>query len=88
MDKLKPVQFPFTCRCGVRHAKLATARWDKVERLHYDCATCRPRPDPRDHDSTRQSIFQGHNCVNCDNGRLPCKQGNPLNCDNPRARND
>jgi len=44
MDKLKPVQFPFTCRCGVRHAKLATARWDKVDRLHYDCATCRPRP--------------------------------------------
>ena len=44
MDKLKPVQFPFTCRCGVRHAKLATARFDSKERLHYDCARCRPRP--------------------------------------------
>ena len=44
MDKLKPIQIPFVCRCGVRHAKLATARWDAVDRLHYDCAVCRPRP--------------------------------------------
>ena len=44
MDKLKPIQFPFVCRCGSHHAKLATARWDAVDRLHYDCAVCRPRP--------------------------------------------
>ena len=48
MDKLKPIQFPFTCRCGVRHAKLATARFDSKDRLHYDCAACRPRLAPKE----------------------------------------
>jgi len=47
MDKLKPIQFPFTCRCGVRHAKLATARFDSKDRLHYDCTRCRPRPQTK-----------------------------------------
>jgi hypothetical protein len=45
-------------------------------------------PDPRDPDTSRDGIFQTHNCVGCDSGRLPCKQGHPHNCDNLMARND
>ena len=82
MDKLKPIQFPFTCRCGVRHAKLATARWDKVDRLHYDCATCRPRP------AKAQGIFRDHNCTYCGDGAKPCRQGSPNQCEYPHAKND
>ena len=87
-DRLKPVPFATHCRCGHGMPKGATARWDAKERLYYDCHLCRPRPDPREPDTNNRGMFQNHNCAGCDNGRLPCKQGHPHNCDNPRARND
>lgn len=46
------------------------------------------RPDPRDPDHSRKGIFVYHNCAYCRDGELPCKQGHPNRCDNPRARND
>ena len=88
MDKLKPVPHATRCRCSNTLPKAATARYDKAERLYYDCSLCRPRPDPRDPDPTRRGKFQLHNCQACDHGRLPCRQGDVTNCDNPRARND
>gem|GEM_PF-5637406 len=93
MDKLKPVPHATRCRCGNMLPHGATARYDKAERLYYDCHICRPRPaprdpDPRDPDPTRRGKFQLHNCHACDHGRLPCRQGDATNCDNPRARND
>lgn len=86
--KLKGVPYAVRCRCGVMLPKGATARWDGRERLYYDCHMCRPRPDARDEASERTGIFRLHNCWQCDHGRLPCRQGNHLDCDNPRARND
>jgi hypothetical protein len=41
-----------------------------------------PRKNPRG------PIFRYHNCGGCDNGRLPCREGNYNSCSNPRARND
>ncbi len=39
-------------------------------------------------DHSRTGIFVYHNCAYCRDGELPCKQGAPNRCDNPRARND
>jgi hypothetical protein len=39
-------------------------------------------------DHSRTGIFVNHNCAGCRDGALPCKQGSPNLCDNPRARND
>lgn len=33
-------------------------------------------------------MFRDHRCWKCQDGARPCAQGNPLNCDYPRARND
>lgn len=33
-------------------------------------------------------IFRDHNCVYCDDGRKPCRQGHPNRCEYPHARND
>jgi len=33
-------------------------------------------------------MFRNHNCAYCWDGQLPCRQGAPNRCDNPRARND
>jgi len=43
-DRLKPVPYATHCRCGHGMPKGATARYDKAERLYYDCSLCRPRP--------------------------------------------
>lgn len=40
-------------------------------------------PDP-----TKTGIFSDHRCSWCRDGELPCRQGQPTNCDYPRARND
>ena len=47
MDKLKPIPYATHCRCGHGMPKGATARYDKAERLYYDCHLCRPRPQPK-----------------------------------------
>jgi len=39
-------------------------------------------------DHSKTGIFVYHRCAYCDDGRLPCRQGAPNRCDNPRARND
>ena len=39
-------------------------------------------------DHSKSGIFVYHRCAYCDDGRLPCRQGAPNRCDNPRARND
>jgi DNA-directed RNA polymerase subunit RPC12/RpoP len=39
-------------------------------------------------DHTKTGIFVYNRCAYCDDGRLPCIQGNPNRCGNPRARND
>jgi hypothetical protein len=36
----------------------------------------------------KHPMFRNHNCAYCFSGEKPCKQGNPSQCDNPRARND
>lgn len=33
-------------------------------------------------------MFRGHNCSRCGDGKKPCKQGNPSQCEFPHARND
>ena len=43
-QKLRAVPYAVVCRCGVMLPKNATARWDKADRLWYDCYMCRPRP--------------------------------------------
>lgn len=44
--------------------------------------------DPRDPDYSRPGIFALHNCWKCNDGKRPCVNGNPAQCDYPRARND
>lgn len=44
--------------------------------------------EKRDPDPTKQGIFTDHRCWMCQDGNLKCAQGNPRNCEYPRARND
>ena len=81
MDKIRPIQFPFVCRCGVRHAKLATARFDSKERLHYDCAACRPRPQSR----PRRKAEPGE-CAYCDAEREADNSFHPPHDPSPHCR--
>lgn len=46
------------------------------------------KPDPRDDDYTRKGVFASHNCSYCQDGKLPCRQGNPRQCEYLHARND
>lgn len=39
-------------------------------------------------DTTKQGIFRDHSCPYCGDGARPCRNGNPYQCGNPRARND
>lgn len=39
-------------------------------------------------DNTKEGIFRNHRCWRCDDGRFLCTEGNPRQCDYPRARND
>lgn len=47
-----------------------------------------PTLDPREPDHSRQGMFVYHNCSRCDDGRKPCIQGIPGQCEYPHARND
>lgn len=58
----------------------------ELRRLH--AAVEMAQPDPRDPDHSRPGIFAYHNCSRCDDGKRPCKQGNPRQCEFPIARND
>jgi hypothetical protein len=44
--------------------------------------------DPRDPDYSRPGIFAYHNCSGCNDGKMPCRNRHPHQCDWPRARND
>lgn len=49
----------------------------------------RPAPlDGRDPDHSRTGIFVHHDCWRRNHGALPCANGSPNRCENPRARND
>lgn len=39
-------------------------------------------------DTTKRGIFRDHSCPYCGDGARPCRNGNPYQCGNPRARND
>lgn len=61
-DKLKPVPYATPCRCGHGMAKNDTARYDRIERLYYDCHLCRPRPaSPR----CESNGYNGCTCEAC-----------------------
>lgn len=53
--KLRAVPYAVTCRCGVMLPKNATARWDKADRLWYDCYMCRPRPQDAKKDKANEA---------------------------------
>lgn len=60
-----------------------------LARLSYLMATqAADKPDPRDPDYSRPGIFATHNCWKCQSGKMPCKSGNPHDCEYPHARND
>jgi hypothetical protein len=56
--------------------------YDRVERMRTEMEKAMGP------DYSKQGIFIHHRCAYCDDGRLPCRQGAPNRCDNPRARND
>lgn len=47
-----------------------------------------PPIDPRDPDYSRTGVFATHNCWRCHDGKEPCVNGSPRNCENLHARND
>lgn len=72
----------------VEAERLQALRWETAMGLVVNSEnTTKPR-DPRDPDPTKEGVFQTHNCYRCKDGALPCKKGNPRNCDTLHARND
>jgi hypothetical protein len=61
---------------------------DKWATYHYDAIAIWPLVDSREPDPTKQGIFVYHRCWKCDDGKKPCVQGSPRNCEYPRARDD